>query len=1833
MWGHTCNGTAEKCRGSKRARPLNGSLLLWLLLFCALSPVSSYASVSVSPEIISISPSDESLEINAPYNDDTNNDCSLRVSWALSGTDWGDAIVQSVVIDNQTGEFNYTIENLQNYVDYQVRVEFVDLDGSNNALDVQEVPAIKPYNHLIHSSITTGSLKWSAQGGWGLPDSKYGEFACETCHGRKSGNIKRIKKAIHVTDAASLDQFPIEQSGGEVTFLNAQAGSSDYGDDLNDPPESSTKICEGCHSQNKFHNYNSLANTGGASHYNKDICTSCHVHRNGFKVSCGGCHPEIPEQGSHDEHYNSQILGEELTCSTCHATSVHRNVLSEVSFNGSIDVVVGGTYSDQGGDETSCFDEIDGYCEASAYGSCDNLYCHSNAAPFDKANVYDQPTWGDSSLNCSSCHDSGGLLSSLSGQHAAHTDAATYEFDCFKCHQGTVSDRNTVSTPEQHIDFEKDVSFSSGGSYNAVKTCDNTYCHRDGRGGLPNLAATWSSSDSMLCVGCHNGRIGDSSQMSSFAHLRLANDHWIRQYPCEYCHYMTVDVAGAIKDYSMHVNEQKDVYFDPKWNIPGEINANYNSTTKTCDYLYCHSDGTTVNPTVQDFPWNLGQHAECDSCHGHRGNCTECHASDYDGWTEADQWKKSTPMYTNTGPGTDRANSHVRHLQTNFSCGNCHYNTVAENCEECHDTLTNEEGLVMTEVGHIKPEYHVNKQKDVVFKDGGSYDPVTKACSNTSCHSGDDPVWGDSRNGAVLCLTCHGTTEADIDDYGAFNGTQAKINMTEWMTSGHGRMTSDGNYTSGNPPADFPGNPCWYCHDNEVLHDNVTNPYRLKEHPQFEKRFVKECVYCHMEQQDEECWGCHDESESLSADHQLTNLTGIDPDDGLPYTQDHAPYAGMNVSCLTSDCHLPQTDDQCRNCHDNASTGSGALQLDDDVVRVGTAGKSYVISEIRVGMTESPYAVDHIEFSSTGSKSTVSCMASETEWGPSGCHTADVHIHNTGAGTWTFNQKEDVRNQYVMMGVCLQCHDNDENDRCNTCHVWAGAEEDNPYRLGYDPGTGFHTGSSKASSTHFGFMHFEDYEASLADIEAVGTLSVLSDADQKYEVTRIVDDTQNWGDDALVGKTLQLTSGPFAGEIRPILVNYNTTVTVKGYFPEALSAGTTYKILGSVWKGGKFCWDCHDPHGDSNIYMIQDDIAVTTDGLFGKPLERASVSFTRTISGLDYAKNDPPYDGLCNVCHTNVDHYHADYGDAHRSGRRCTDCHNHGFGEGHGSGQGCNECHDQKPVPNHLGFGQPRDCTKCHDGVINQRTDIIRQFNGQSHHVQGIEVDNIHCYQCHWEATEDGLINNDYHAGYNYKTHKTVIGAKNDMAIWDPGGRPDRYELGVTTITFNTATIGTADERENVTNVTQHCLGCHSTQHNDTDVFGDCKTPRQYAWDRTSIAERYLNEGTTNWGRYIDFDNAAKKVQAKAYSAHGRAILNEGGWSAATGEDGTLPNTRSGTENVQCYDCHNSHGSYTTGITSSYPTFDNTYRGGNLKETQAGKGGYGVTYRASSTIDDVSIVNPINPGAAQCFDCHETPDAGTMPWGYSSTFGATQPIMGYRDSSRFDDGPRGVTSRFAFKEDMVNIGGHLKASKTLTNNPERAINGLCTPCHDPHGVSPSLGDDRVYAVPLLKGTWLTSPYKEDIPQRNVDNNSSSYVNIDRKTFGTSGITESEEQFAGLCLRCHPKTSLTDGIDKNTAFKSVDRIHETVKGWGNNAEHSFPCAKCHSAHVSGLGSLMRTNCLDANHRGEVVSGGVPGRRNTSQTFPRLNNIWPSCHESASAAGGAWDEQQWNMVTPW
>jgi len=685
-------------------------------------------------------------------------------------------------------------------------------------------------------------------------------------------------------------------------------------------------------------------------------------------------------------------------------------------------------------------------------------------------------------------------------------------------------------------------------------------------------------------------------------------------------------------------------------------------------------------------------------------------------------------------------------------------------------------------------------------------------------------------------------------------------------------------------------------------------------------------------------------------------------------------------------------------------------------------------------------------------------------------------------------------------------------------------------------------------------------------------------------------------------------------------------------------------------------------------------------------------------------------------------------------------------------------------------------CLKCHDS-------ILKQFQANSHHIQGVETSDRHCYACHWEATADGKVNSNHHS-----KDKSV-----DLVVWINGKRPVDYIAGKTAVSFTPIAIGGKDERNMVAGITVHCLSCHNDDSLKSVPFaGDPNSPAKYAWDRESIASKYSSKKTTAWGKYSTAASNRKMQITKAFSAHGNAPINEGGWEAIIGYDGDMPLTRGGSSarNVECFDCHNSHGSTVSGVTASYPSFDKNSNGGIIKQTSSGQSGYKTDYQPSINSYSKSK-NPFNSGAGLCFDCHETASPGVTPWGYNTTFGATKPIMGYKDTAGFADGLKGSSGKFGKKAGRGEISSsHLKAGTPLQYEAEVQINGLCTPCHDPHGISRTLGDKMAYAVPLLKGSWLTSPYKEDgppdrVPVRkrsgidgdsefnNVNRNSGSNLSanpeynrvnrdagsnfnqvnrdagsnfakdtdynrvnrdagsnfnqvnrdsgsnfnqvnrdsgsnfnqvnrdagsnfnqvnrdsgsnfnqvnkdsgsnitktaakadreldanstnrdansnfaksgsgaprepmqgmqyhMDRNTFGDNKwITEDDTKFAGICLKCHTKENLT-----GTAQSAS--VHKTVKGWGNNKEHSFPCSKCHQAHNSGLPRLMQTNCFENSPPGlreSSAASWLPGNKDAQpagNSDSSARNV--GCHvKQFGKAGSSPENSKWREISPW
>jgi predicted CxxxxCH...CXXCH cytochrome family protein len=123
---------------------------------------------------------------------------------------------------------------------------------------------------------------------------------------------------------------------------------------------------------------------------------------------------------------------------------------------------------------------------------------------------------------------------------------------------------------------------------------------------------------------------------------------------------------------------------------------------------------------------------------------------------------------------------------------------------------------------------------------------------------------------------------------------------------------------------------------------------------------------------------------------------------------------------------------------------------------------------------------------------------------------------------------------------------------------------------------------------------------------------------------------------------------------------------------------------GAGRNGGAFCWDCHDPHGDDQHYMVQGGAGVTSqsDGLYGIPVTRRPVTGFDVVSG-GYTSSDlvnAANTGLCQTCHTVAGYYNqstntplTDHNSAHTT--HCTACHTHD----NDFGAGCTSCHGYPP--------------------------------------------------------------------------------------------------------------------------------------------------------------------------------------------------------------------------------------------------------------------------------------------------------------------------------------------------------------------------------------------------------------------------------------------------------------------------------------------------------------------------------------------------------------------------
>jgi len=1657
---------------------------------------------------------------------------------------------------------------------------------------------VNKYGTMMHSSLQLGTNKF---GIWGQ------NYDCATCHHPAANNIKQVKDVISTPTGDRPVQFLIVS-----TARNANVAGV-FGNDMRSGT-ASTNVCEVCHHRARFHQY-SASKVAWKEHNNNSDCMSCHSHSIGFKTLSTG-----------------------LTCSDCHGNPP---VTSE-------QLVVPPTVV---------------------------LFPYAtNAGSHDKHN--------QRGLQCATCHSNGNHLATAQPDKKINMGFKVNNTNFPGWHGQFSSGKMRSLVPGNGYTYVNAAGMTIEQAPNTIMNC-NVYCHGWENNGGYNTEPAWTGITQVGCGSCHAAT--NEVPPESGSHHKHADSEpgFGNGIACSKCH--------GFRNYSTssaHIDG--DVEWDLSTITPTALYRGQNSGSTgfpaptapgnygTCQNLYCHSNVvSSVNnngtgaPDVFNTP-TWGGTTTCNSCHQAQPNVTGGH-----------------PQHAGTGIG-----------DASFDCRICHGNGGDANPLKHGDSYINFEFSGLGENTH----YSYSSAKVP-----GS--AVYGTCYNGNCHGSRRPktgptalTWG-NQTATPLCNKCHTTTPSTGGFYGTMgpNGTTSKTDpyvgahfqhITSMpyklaakydcdechykpegpYTPGHmdnalpaeltfGTTASSGamnGYTSAShqPSYNYGTQQCSsiWCHGSGMMSVEGTGLYgaarddaelNLKPLPNASRVAAPVWNSPFLSGTTADCQKCHDSPPSAP----LPGYNHWDDDNNRAYlmTDCYKCHKAVNTAgngFTNPDIHANGVVDSCLQCHglppidEDSLTKPAINALKEGIVGAHQGhfinpniGKRCNICHYNYSWDMPSYKLE-IGFNAFGGKVSrgtfygYSTIGSQYEPAKASNYSQPIVYFSTRSST-TVRRTDNMDSPDLKTCQNLYCH----GGGINAATALQGGTNIKP---------NWEAGSSQAECGSCHGVTGETYNSWGSHGAHVGTgtgklglaCSICHGIkDNNYHVDGQVE-WQFYGTTAQ-GLNMPATSPSYT----PAAGNGTAGISGKtnGLAPSA-SYGTCTVYCHSnghglytspVWGGGSMnCGSCH-----------KNQISDWTGG---------ATDIHKVHSGT--------YGIDCLVCH---------YGSGYGSAKHINGSFDIAFDKAITGPQSTWDnavkkcfstlCHDSTPTTGPTWTVGSTDgryqtgtyqatCIGCHSGQVNGRTAVIPQFAGESHHVQGVAMSNSYCYPCHMEAADsDGVVDITYH---NRAANQPV-----DLVIWGNGVRG-------TAFTSYLASGG----RSEYAKVNNHCIGCHRTRNNAAQPFlatGDARTPKTYSMDTNSIFSRYSG-GTadvTNWGKYADTATtmvSPKNTQSKAYSAHGRADLNNRGWNTTE----TWPNTSANTTaaRVLCFDCHNSHGTSATGIMSSYSSATGRNKGGILKSTVENVGGYTATYTPSAGGDAAEPnKNAYNPGAALCFDCHNTKTANeTVPWGYNSTFGATQGIYGYNDKPYFGNYTTfGPSSRHFYKRSNdTNKGGHFGASSPLGTPAMKPINGLCTPCHDPHGVSPNLGASKPYGVPLLRGTWMTSFYQEDAapentqeirggqsksgtgdsggsssrPQRQrvgstpgyrIDQNTlGPQVNTDQPNYGTpqsapswtftnaTRAAQTDAEFAGLCIQCHTKASLAPKAGQAVvpdAWKSTSRIHGAVKGWAttqsasdknfNNTVHSFTCSKCHAPHNAKLPRLMVSNCLDYNHRGRVGSGGT------------------------------------------
>jgi predicted CxxxxCH...CXXCH cytochrome family protein len=558
-------------------------------------------------------------------------------------------------------------------------------------------------------------------------------------------------------------------------------------------------------------------------------------------IHCGSCHLDMATDatgtGSHKKHANTGSTNMALSCGYCHQDG------GDGSINHADNVIylnftsyVGGTYSNNARAAGS----------AAGYGTCSATFCHGTAI---------SPAWGTPGpLPCYDCHSASAdrLTSpSWSGRHATHynystppssynatlnrdlSNATKYRFNCTHCHDADstkhslkpysssayarvffgVTSVGTSARRGKYVYGAAQGATDNGFKYTAG-SCNTSYCHSDGKKGLPlNQALTWITpkTGGSNCLYCHDGKsiTSTASKLSPRhdKHMNPTNNTMIgignTGFNCVDCHAQIITNPNntSITNKTNHVTGMVD-YSGAK------AGKTFDAGTKVCSNVYCHSNGnpnalvfvTMTGSKVWSGAGATGTITTCNKCHG-RSTTT------------------GYPDYANGGASTATSNLHAGHMAgmtDTKACADCHRKTGDTTSI---DKFRPYSTLHMTGVPNV---YFYTSKIYIGTKASVVTNGYQVTCNQIVCHGQGAPVWGDKKTGSGsagvrTCTKCHGSASSDY--------TAGFTNYSSPMVApGYG---SDGTDTSMTKKA--PTDPRVGAHQRHLVSNAITSPVKCGE--------------------------------------------------------------------------------------------------------------------------------------------------------------------------------------------------------------------------------------------------------------------------------------------------------------------------------------------------------------------------------------------------------------------------------------------------------------------------------------------------------------------------------------------------------------------------------------------------------------------------------------------------------------------------------------------------------------------------------------------------------------------------------------------------------------------------------------------------------------------------------------------------------------------------------------------------------------------------------------------------------------------------------------------